>query len=308
MWQYYLMVVLATMLFSIQFVFTKCYQKEKGSTFFYSTIFSAVACFAAIPFFLILNKGKVEFTWFSFAIACLYSIDVLLCSVFGAKTLSRANLSVYSLFLMLGGMLLPFLYGLAIGEKLTVFKGIAVTCILLAILFTLKKGEQKKVDWLTMVCFLLIFVTNGLSGVLTYIHQRSMENIVSASGFLLLTNGVSCTLSSLLALGIFLYGKKKSPTILELHGAERGNCEKSRLKSWLFAIGFIVGYALLHGTAALLTTITASYVDASVQSTIITGGCMLMSAIFGLFFKEKVTKRTVVSLLFAIVGTVCIMF
>ena len=308
MWQYYLMIIIATMLFSIQFVFTKCYQKEKGSTFFYSTIFMAISCLAMIPFFLILNQGKLEFTWFSFIIACLYAIDALLCSVFGAKTLSRANLSVYSLFLMLGGMLLPFLYGLAIGEDLTVFKGIAVICILLAILFTLKKDDSKKMDWLTVVCFFMIFVTNGLSGVLTYIHQRSMENIVSASGFLLLYNGVSFVLSSLLAVGIFLYGKKKAPAILEIHGAEQGKYEKSELKSWLFAIGFVVGYALIHGTAALLTTFTASYVDASIQSTITTGGCMLMSAVFGLFFKEKITKRTVVSLLFAIVGTVCIMF
>lgn len=306
MWQYYLMVVLATVLFSIQFVFTKCYQKEKGASFFYSTIFSAITCLVAVPFFLILNKGKAEFTWFSFLIACLFALDCILCAVFGAKTLSKANLSVYSLFLMLGGMLLPFMYGLFIGEKLTVFKGIAVACVLLAMLFTLKKEEGKKLDFSTIICFILIFVTNGVTGVLTYIHQRSTFAIVSSSAFLFLCNATQFVLSSLLVLGLYLYGKIKKPKLLEKTKTESEQ-ERSNKKSWLIAIGSAVAYTLVHSIGMLLTTITATYVDAGVQSTITTGGCIVMSAVFGLFFKEKITKRTALSLIFAVAGTVCMM-
>ena len=301
------MVVFATVLYSIQFVFTKCYQKEKGASFFYSTIFSAIACFVAVPFFLILNKGKIEFTWFSFLIACLFALDCILCAVFGAKTLSKANLSVYSLFLMLGGMLLPFTYGLTIGEELTVFKGIAVVCILLAMLFTIQKEEGKKLDFGTIICFILIFVTNGVTGILTYIHQRSTLEIVSSSAFLFLCNAAQFVLSALLILWIYLYGKAKNPKLLETEktGAEQ---ERSNTKSWLLAIGSAVAYTLVHSIGLLCTTVTAKYVDAGVQSTIVTGGCMVMSAVFGLFFGEKITKKTVISLIFAVIGTVCIMF
>lgn len=307
MWQYYIMVVLATVLYSIQFVFTKCYQKEKGASFFYSTIFSSIACFVSVPFFLILSKGKVEFTWFSFFIASLFALDCILCTVFGAKTLSKANLSVYSLFLMLGGMLLPFIYGFTIGEKLTVFKGIAVLCVLGAMLCTLQKEEGKKLDFGTVICFILIFITNGLSGVLTYIHQRSTVEIVSSSGFLFLCNATQFILSALLVFGIYLYGKAKNPKLLEMKksGEEQ---EKSNKKSWLIAVGSIVGYMIVHSIAMLCTTISAKYVDAGVQSTIVTGGCMVMSALFGLLFGEKITKKTAVSLLLAVMGTLCIIF
>lgn len=308
MWQYYLMVVLATLLYSVQFVFSKCYQREKGSTFFYSTIFGAIACLASVPFFLILNAGTFEFTWFSFGIACLYSIDLLLCGVVGAKIMSRANLSVYSLFLLLGGMILPIFYGFAIGERLTVFKGIAIVCVLIAMLCTLKKEEGKKTDWLTILLFVLVFVTNGLSGVLTYVHQRSEAEIVSTSGFLLLCNGVRFVLSALLALGMYLFGKHKAPQLLEIQGAKEGAAKKGAGKSWLLAVFVTVGYALVHGTAALLTTIAAIYVDAGVQSTIVTGGCMVLSTVSGLLFGEKITGKTVISLLFALAGTVCILF
>ena len=307
MWKYYLIVVFATILYSIQFVFTKFYQKEKGSSFFYSTIYSAATCLFATPFFLILSKGKIEFTWFSFLIASLLALDCILCAVFGAKTLSRANLSVYSLFLMLGGMLLPFFYGFFIGEKLTVFKVIAVVCVFLAMLFTIHKEKGKKLNFGIIICFVLIFITNGVVGILTYVHQRAVVEIVSSSAFLFLCNAMQFILSALLILGIFLYGKFKDPKVLEIKNASSKKA-KSNKKSWLIAAGAAVAYTLVHSIAMLATTVTAKYVDAGVQSTIITGGCMVMSAVFGLFFGEKITKKVVISLLFAVAGTVCIMF
>ena len=307
MWQYYLIVVFATILYSIQFVFTKCYQREKGASFFYSTIYSAIACFFSIPFFLILSKGKIEFTWFSFLIASLLALDCILCAVFSAKTLSKANLSVYSLFLMLGGMLLPLFYGFFIGEKFTVFKGIAVACVCIAMLFTLQKEEDKKLDGGTLICFILIFITNGIVGVLTYVHQRSLFEIVGSPAFLFLCNAMQCLLSILLILGIFLYGKLKNPQILEIKNSSKKKAKNNK-KSWLIAIGAAVGYALVHSVATLCSTMTAKYIDPGIQSTIITGGCMVMSAVLGLIFGEKITKKMVISLLFAVVGTLCVMF
>lgn len=306
MWQYYCMVVFATILYSIQFVFTKYYQKEKGASFFYSTIYSAITCFVAIPFFLILSKGKIEFTWFSFLIACVFALDCILCAVFGAKVLSKANLSVYSLFLMLGGMLLPLVYGFFIGEEFTIFKGFAVVLVVIAVLFTLQKEEGKRSDWITIICFLLIFITNGVVGILTYVHQRSVLEIVSSPAFLFLCNAMQCILSILLILGIFLYGKSKSPKILEIKNSSTDRVVNNK-KSWLIAIGAAVAYALVHSIATLCTTMTAKYVDPGVQSTIITGGCMVMSAVFGLLFGEKIIRKTVVSLLFAVAGTICVM-
>lgn len=307
MFKYYLMVITATLLYSFQFIFSKSYQRRKGSSFFYSMIFSAISCLATIPFLFVLNKGKVEFTWFSFAIALLYAIDVIICSVFGAKILSKANLSVYSLFLMLGGMILPFLYGLTIGENFTALKAVSIVSVAVAMIFSLKKDEEKNLDGFTIFCFIVIFVTNGMTGVLTYMHQRSTRAIVSAGGFLILYNLCRFILSAAILFGIFVYGKNKNREVLLIRGADDTGKEISAKSEWMIAVAASVGYAVMNGTAVLFTTITAKYIDAGIQSTIITGGVMLLSTLSGLIFGEKPTKNTFFAVFFAVLGTVLIM-
>ena len=200
---------------------------------------------------------------------------------------------------------MPFVYGLFLGEKMTIWKSIAVAFVSASMLFTLRKEEGKKVDLATAFCLLIIFITNGLTGVLLYIHQRSAAEIVSSTGFVVLYYGINFIFSVLLSLGLYIYGKAKKPEILKIRGAVVGE-EKSIVKSRTIAICATIGYALVNGTASLLITNTAKYVEAGVQSTIVTGGCMVMSALLGLFFKEKITKQMVISLIFAIIGTVCI--
>ncbi|MDD6994964.1 MAG: hypothetical protein SPH68_01125 [Candidatus Borkfalkiaceae bacterium] len=316
MLKHYMMILAATVLFSVQFVFTKYYQKIKGAGLFYSLMFSAMICLASVPFFIIMNNGKFEFSVFSFIIALMYALDAILCTVFGVKALSCADLSVYSLFLMLGGMLLPFAYGLFRGETLTWLKVVAVTLVFAAMLAaTPKKRKERKKNAMAIVCFVSIFITNGLTGVLTFVHQRSAAQTVSASGFLLLCNCLRFFLSSALALCVFIYIKRKKKNATydrsddgTIAGAGLdGARKKITIKSWLLAFAVSGGYAIVHSAASLLTTITAGYVDAGVQSTIVTGGCMAMSAVYGLMFGEKITKRTALSLLLALIGTGCMM-
>lgn len=299
------MIAAATVLYAFQFVFSKLYQREKGSSFFYSTIFGGIVCCVSVPFLLALNGWEFEFTPFSFLIALAYAADVTVCAVFGAKTLSRANMSVYSLFLMLGGMFLPFLYGLALGESFTAVKAVAIACVLAAMIFSLRKEEGKTTDRFTVICFIVIFVTNGLTGVLTYMHQRASQPITSPSGFLLLYNICRLVFSVVTAGCVYLYGRKKNAGLLEISGASE-NRASGRGKSLAIALVAAVGYAVMNGCAALLTTITASVVDAGVQSTIVTGGVMALTTINGFIFGEKPTGRNLLGLTFAIAGTVLI--
>lgn len=298
------MIFAATLMFSLQFVFTKCYQRERGSSFYYSMRFASLASLVLIPIFWLLNGMTFEFTPFSLVIACLYSIDGLLCCAFGVKTLSRTNLFLYTFFLMMGGMLLPFVYGLILGEKITVWKIVAVVLITTSMLVNVQKNNGDKKDVFTIICLLMIFVTNGMTGVLLYTHQRSTAEIVSSSGFMVLYSVANFVFSSLLSIGLYIYGKRRKPELIEIRGATE--IDKQGNKSRMIAIFATVGYAVLNGTASLLTTITSKSVDASVQSTIVTGGCLIMSALSGLLFKEKITKKTILSIILALAGTVCI--
>lgn len=308
MLKYYFMLVSATFLYSFQFIFTKLYQREKGSSFYYSMIFGAIACFATLPFALFLTDGKIEFTPFSFTIAFLYALDVTVYMVFGTKTLSRANLSLYSLFSMIGGMLLPFLYGLIfIGESITIAKAIALVSVCIAMILPLKKEKGKRTDKFTFICFAVIFITNGLTGVLTYVHQRSQLNVVSAGGFLFLYNSCRSVFSLIIITLLYIYGKKDE-RILQVIGASENQPKKSKIKSRIIAVGAAIGYAIMNGTAVLLTTLTAKEIAAGVQSTIITGGVIALTALSGLFFNEKLTRQMVFSIVFALIGTILITF
>ena len=64
----------------------------------------------------------------------------------------------------------------------------------------------------------------------------------------------------------------------------------------------VLGYAAVNGTAQLLSTKAAEFLSAGVQSTLATGGCIFLSAIFGLFFGGKIAKKSICSIIMAIAG------
>lgn len=310
MWQYYIMIIVAVLGFSVQFVFTKLYQKQRGASFLSATLMTFINSAFFVPAYFALNSFKLEITWFSVLIACLYGLNGIICNVFGMKVLSFVSLSIYSMFLMLGGMLVPFVYGLIfLGEKITLFKALAVILTIFALAFTLKKDgkEKQKITPFAIFCFVMLFLTNGFCGVLVYIHQRASVEIVSSSGFLLLCSMARLILAGGIALGIKLVNDRKRDK--SLLPTEVSATDKNLIcKGWLISICAVAGYSVVHGLAQLLSTITASFIDAGVQSTITTGGCIFMSALFGLIFKEKITKNTVFTLILALAGVILMMF
>lgn len=303
MWRYYILLIIAVFLFSIQFVFTKVYQKQRGNSFLAAIIMGIIACIAFIPYYLILNGGKIEFTIYSFFISLISSLLNIVCTVFGLKVLSVANLSVYSIFLLLGGMLVPSVYGLLTGEKITSLKVISILFVIVSLLLTVQKDEKnKKTSLYAVIGYAIIFLTNGLTSVCTFMHQKSNLDTVSTEGYLLL-GAFSRLALSLIILIVYMIWKKikhKEKAKLAIDGMNK----VASLRGWMISIAVVLGYAAVHGTAQLLSTMTATYLDASVQSTIITGGCIFLSAAFGLFFGEQFTKKGLLSLSFALVSVV----
>lgn len=302
--KYYVLIIFSVLLFSVQFVFTKVYQKERGATFSASILQLVLSSLFFVPFYFIMNSFKFEFTLFSFFIALLYSINGMMCTIFGLKVLAKANLSVYTLFLMLGGMIVPFIYGLFTGESLTLFKAISVILVALSLFIDVKKDEDKKTNFVLILWCMLIFLGNGLAHVLTYIHQRSTLNVVSTSGFLLLSFSCKLVISGIVFAIITYISKRKD----KLTSSPIAVKEKSQLlKSWAITLGVIAGYVVVSGLAQWISAYTAVYVDAGIKSTIITGGSIFMSAFFGLMFGEKITLIKIIQLLLALSGVVLMM-
>ena len=65
---------------------------------------------------------------------------------------------------------------------------------------------------------------------------------------------------------------------------------------------------MVNGVGNFFTTVSAANVPAVVMYPIITGCGVLFSSLFGLFFGEKITARTIISVILVLFGTVLMMF
>jgi len=198
------------------------------------------------------------------------------------KALATANLSVYSIFMMLGGMLLPFSYGiLFLQEPLTAGKIACVFFIILSLLLTWEKGSSKKGAY---KYYLAVFVLNGSVGIASAFHQSRSDLAVSSNSYMILASIWCLTIS----LTWYLLKYRKFPRI-------------SAAAVWTQG-----GSALCNGVGDLLLLIALTVLPASVQYPIVTGGTMIFSALLGLCLKEKLNCKKVISLLVALAATILV--
>lgn len=278
---HYILLIISTILFSSQFLFNQKYQKEAGSTVKASFTFSILVSSVSIIAMLITAGFKMEFSWFSLFIATLSAIVNLLYGYASIKSFSVVNLTVYSVFAMLGGMLLPFAYGIIFNnEPVTLNKIICCILIVFALFITTEKDKEKSKG---KIYYIAVFVLNGLVGVLSTIHQAN-ENAVGSSSYMILIN-----IALLIIAGfVYIVFIKEKPVL--------------NIKT----VGFSSCYAIFCSVANLLALIALTVLPASVQYPIITGGTMVFSLIISLIRKENVTKKNIISTIIAFVASVII--
>lgn len=280
---YYGLIALAVVLFGASFKFKDIYGKAEGAdngiaaTLRYTVVSSS----AALIVLLCINKFRIEFTPFSLLIAFLSAVNLLVFSYCSFKALGKANLSLYSIYSMLGGMLLPFFQGLFFyGEPLTLGKVICVTLISVAVLLTLEKGKGNS----AAPYYLGVFISNGMCGVLTKLFTSSEFPITSSGGFAILTV-ICCIVTAFLALKLFFKEQSKifkKTSALSLFSAVTDGT-LNRVANWLLVV------ALVH-------------TDASVQYPMVTGGVMVVSTAISCFGEQKPKKRELLSVAVAFLG------
>ena len=114
----YIFVIIATVLLAFEFAFSKKYQMCEGTSPVAGLKFNAIAGFFTIIIFFCLNGFKFNITFFSIVMAFFMSLCGVLYSIIGFRVLKFGNMALYSIFLMSGGMLLPYVFGvLFLDEK-----------------------------------------------------------------------------------------------------------------------------------------------------------------------------------------------
>ncbi len=274
---YYLLLLLSALLFSSQFLFNKKYQEENGSGLectihfaFYTAIISAFVIFA-------VNGFKFQFSVFSLLMASAYAILTLIYTYSSICAFKTANISTYSVFAMLGGMLLPFITGIVyFGEEITIIKCVSCLLIVCALFFGITDNSIKS----GLKHYLLVFFLNGSVGVISQFHQASSQ-AVDSNSFLIMSRLVTIFI---VIVASFILHKR---------------IEIVSFKSVLFASGF----AIFNGMGNLILLVALNHVDASVQFPIITGGTMVFAALIDAVRHEKLAKNTIISTTVTLIAT-----
>ena len=309
---YELLLIGATVLYSAQFIFLKFFQRQRGTGLASSSAFSGGAAAAQFLILLCANGFHLSSSPFSLGAATLYAASLIGMNLVGIQALRHVSLSLYTLFSMLGGMILPVLYGLCLNESMTPAKASGMILITASLLTAVR--ESGKPGLAGALCCAGVFLLNGCFGILTKWHQSSPLAVPSLD-FMLLYNLIAAALSALLIAvcrrplplteghGVGTDGENQSSGKgLSLPAAALP--PKTRILSW----GSAAAYAAVNGGAQLIALLCAQHLDASVQYPVVTGGCVLFSLLTGLLFGERATLLALVRAVLAVGGTLLFLF
>lgn len=315
---YYAMLIGASFLFGSQFMVTKAFEKNYGKTVRASLSFSLLySLFAGVIFFIIklISSGTVfNLNPFSLCMAFGLSLVNILSSAIGIKTLALGDIAVYSLFLMLGGMIVPFFAGIVfLKESVSVCNLIGVAIMIIALclpVFFGKKNKnaekaqtdgdtKKKTSVFFYVLCVLLFILNGLSSTLSKFNSVK-EGAALGAEFTFYTYGIQFVIS-LAAFALTTASGKSDKT---------QNEEKQ--PGILFrpvAIGCGAAFGAVNGTAFLMSSVAAEHVVAVAQYPLITGATILFSSLLAfLFYREKPTALQLVQIVISLAATILFMF
>lgn len=315
---YYAMLIGASFLFGSQFMVTKAFEKNYGKTVRASLSFSLLySLFAGVIFFIIklVSSGTVfNLNPFSLCMAFGLSLVNILSSTIGIKTLALGDIAVYSLFLMLGGMIVPFFAGIVfLKESVSACNLIGVAIMIIALclpVFFGKKNKnageaqtdgdtKKKTSVFFYVLCVFLFILNGLSSTLSKFNSVG-EGAALGAEFTFYTYGIQFVIS-LAAFALTTALGKSDKTQNE----EKQPCILFRP----VAIGCGAAFGAVNGTAFLMSSVAAEHVVAVAQYPLITGATILFSSLLAfLFYREKPTALQLVQIVISLAATILFMF
>ena len=285
----YLMILLADILLSAGSVCSKKYQQWRGvssKSAYFSIAVSGIQC---IVLFFCLNNFKLNITPFSLIMAVLMNIFVICYTLLGRFIIKNGTLALYSLFLMTGGMVVPYIWGLLfLNEKFSILRTIGLILIILAVSVS-NKIEKKTNYKFILLCF-SVFLLNGFVSVVSKVHQiETIYQTVGTNDFILLG---AIFRTFIMGIMLLFQLKKHEPTF-----------DNSNIKLWKVFLLLALSTTLSNGASFLLLQ-GAKNVPATVLYPLNTGGTIIFTAFAGRFvYKEKLSKNEIFGIIVCFIGT-----
>ena len=284
---WHVLIFLAAIGCAVNFALIKVYQLNQGNNKETGIVYNFLVGIVGFLIYFAICGFKIRITPFSLILASLLAVFVGLYTITGLKIMSMGSMAVYTVFLMLGGMILPYFYGVIfLGESVTIAKIIALLLMTAAIILQGDSSNNKGKKLFYLLC-VSVFILNGATSIVSKMHQIDLGyKTVSESEFVALNNAAKA-----LMFGGMLPFLKKGKGIMP------------SIKPKMY--GIIVLSGLASGVSYLLQLKCATHLPATVQFPVMTGGTIIFTALAGLaFFDEKLEKRQAAGLVICIGATI----
>lgn len=107
----YIMIIIADILLAANFVFQKKYQSTAGTTLKAGLMYNALTGAFSALMFLIINRFEIRISGYSLVMAAIFACVLMLYIFIGFRIMENGSMSLYTLFLMSGGMTVPYVWG-----------------------------------------------------------------------------------------------------------------------------------------------------------------------------------------------------
>lgn len=282
----YLLIILADILLAVNFSLQKRYQEKMGIGAYAGLFFNAVLGLFTALVFGVGNGFMINFSMYSIIMIIIMSVLSSVYMIIGFRILRSGNMSFYTLFLMTGGMTVPYVWGVIfLKEQINLMRVVGMIFIILSIVLSNLSKVKSDKKLISLCC--VVFFLNGFVSVISKMHQISTTyETVSTMDFMFwsgLVNFIIC--------GVALMLLKRNHT----------DTKQIDIKS-IMPIIFLS--AIVNGLSFVCQLIGAISIPASVLYPLVTGGTIIFSTITGcVIFKEKLSIRQWISVGICFVGT-----
>ena len=276
------------------------------------TIFYAIY---SIVFFGVQIGFTPEISTSAVIYALLYSVAGIFTTLSSIIGMSLGRVSTITTFMLLGGMVLPFIYGVTVlNEAITIPKVIAIVIMIVSLIPSLiskEEGENKEQDkkkhMLYILVLLIVFIGNGAISIITNASQKAPD-AVSTENYMFIIAVIQIIIALTTAIIIALKNKKSEENFTKSLFSGVGKAYTLKAILLAFLCSALYGVCNSLGNVFSLACVNAN-MDASIQFPVISGSVIVLTALIAwALFKETPKKKDWISIVLSVAGVILFIF
>lgn len=286
----YLLILFIVLLNCGSLIFNRKFARDTQDIPYSYEIYSLLLFPLATVYYFVLAKGNVPLNWPTFLFSVVFAVICLGSNLFNIRALRSVNIVHITIFDGAGATILPFLFeAVLLQEAFSVYKVLAVILRLIAVSIPLLFLKQKRGGSARgiFIC-LMLFIIAGAANIITRLYGDH-PNVYSDSSF--------CFWTNVFILPFALFRALKAANFQTIKAQSR----KIPIRDYLY----IILTMALTNLATLLAIDAVRQIGATLYSVLSASVQIVTYTLLSVFaYKEKLTKATVLSVIFSILAII----